>query len=101
MYGLLAGPYGLFDRQAVGSNSVPPGRITDEDVERPELTDRLLDQKMAIVLAPEIPWQRDGAPPGFADPSRGLLGLLVVCLVTDEQVHAFTSECDRDSASNS
>src|SRR4051794_32164013 len=71
-------------------------RVADEDVHPAELLDGLRDHGPAVGGVREVAGDQDGLLAGLLDPRRGVLRVLVLVEVGDEDVGALPGVRDRD-----
>src|SRR3712207_5369377 len=76
------------------------GRVVDQDVDLAELLDRLRDDRLLVGAVGEVTRHQHALPAGLPDVLRGVLSVLVLVEVRNQDVGALPGEGDRDGAAD-
>src|SRR3954469_11237386 len=68
------------------------GGVIHQDVESAEVAQRLLDYVLAVLLLGDVPRGATRLPPSLFDPACGLLLVLVLVQIGDQEIRALTRE---------
>jgi hypothetical protein len=73
--------------------------VVHKDVDRTKLSNRMLDEVLAMILRSYITWKDDCLSTGFPDPLCSVFGILGLVEKRNRDIGTFASEGDGNSLS--